>query len=235
MTAPHIDGIVNREEIENLLKIKIRKISFYQEALLHKSAMKQYNASRCNERLEFIGDSVLNLIVTRYLYDKYENEAEGFLTKMRTKLVSGKSLSMLASSINLNEHIRMNTKAIKHNWNENPRILEDTFEAIIGAMYLDMGLLQTKNFIIEKIEKYINIETLTEDTNYKDKLMRLCHSKGYELPVYELKEETGHNNTKTFKIGIHIEGELVGEGTGKTKKDAEQSAASNVINGPIFI
>ena len=92
-------SIITREEVENLLQIKIRNLSFYQEALLHKSAMKQFNACRSNERLEFIGDSVLNMIIAKYLFDKYPNEDEGFLTKARTKLVNGKNLTYLAKKI----------------------------------------------------------------------------------------------------------------------------------------
>ena len=159
----------------------------------------------------------------------YPNESEGFLTKLRTKIVSGKSLSKIALKMKLNDHIRMNMKALNQNWNENPRILEDTFESIIGAIYLDMGLLQSKTFIIDQIKKHLSLESLLDDTNFKDKLMRYCHSKGYELPIYELINESGPNTDKLFTIQIKIEGEVVGIGVDKSKKEAEQSAAKDTL------
>ena len=220
---------ITREEIENLLQIKIRRVGYYQEALIHKSAMKQYNVSRSNERLEFIGDSVLNLIIAKYLYDKYPNEDEGFLTKMRTKLVNGKNLSFLAQKMNLQEHIRMNTKAINQKWNENSRILEDTFEAILGSIYLDMGMLQTKTFILNKIEKNIDMKQIMLDDNHKDRLMKYCHNKGYQLPNYKLSDEKDENNMKIFEIVVVIEGDEIGRGIDKNKKQAEQNAAKNTL------
>eukprot|EP00854_Cymbomonas_tetramitiformis_P001114 gene1114-1668_t len=218
-----------REEIENLLKIKIRKLGLYQEALIHKSAIKQYNATQSNERLEFIGDSVLNLIVAKYLYDKFPEKDEGFLTKTRTKLVNGKNLSFFAKQMNLQNHIRMNTKAMTQKWNENSRILEDTFEALIGSIYLDMGLLQSKTFIIDKIEKHIDLKYLMQDDNHKDQLMKLCHNRGYQLPVYQLVNETGENASKLFEIHVIIEGDVFGKGIDKNKKEAEQKAAQETL------
>tara|TARA_Y100000816_G_scaffold292527_1_gene288370 strand:+ start:397 stop:1080 length:684 start_codon:yes stop_codon:yes gene_type:complete len=222
-------NIVSREEVESLLKIKIRKLSLYQEALTHKSAVKMYNTNRSNETLEFIGDAVLNLIVAIYLFENYPNENEGFLTKLRTKIVNGKNLAYLAESIQLQNHIRMNTKAINQKWNENTRILEDTFEAIIGAIYLDTGLYHAKLFILDKISNHINMNSLLDDNNYKDKLMKHCHNQGFELPEYKLVSESGPNHNKSFTIHVIVEGDVIGQGIDKNKKEAEQRAAYNAL------
>ena len=120
--------LCTRDEIENILNMRVRDITLYQEALLHKSAVKLYNASRSNERLEFVGDSVLNFIIAKYLYDNYPDENEGFMTKLMTRLVSGKCLSQIAKNMGLQHHIRMNEKALRQTWNENARILEDALE-----------------------------------------------------------------------------------------------------------
>ena len=156
---------ITRQEIETLLNMRIRELKFYQEALIHKSAMKIYNVSRSNERLEFIGDAVLNLIVTRYVYDKYPDENEGFLTKIRMKIVSGKTLSNIAQKMKIQDAIRMNSKALKQNWNSNPRILEDTLESLIGAIYLDMGIYHVKLSIERFIEQVVNEKDFFKDNN----------------------------------------------------------------------
>lgn len=225
----HHNGVVTREEIEGLLDMRVRNIVHYQHALLHKSAVKIYNASQSYERLEFIGDSVLNLIVAKDLFDKYPLEDEGFMTKMRTRIVSGKCLSLIASKMGLQNHIRMNEKAIRQKWNENKRILEDTFEALIGAIYLDMGMYYAKLFVSRQLDLYVNDEYLMVDTNYKDMLMRYTQTNGAELPVYQLYEEDGPNHNKVFVMNVYINGNLLGEGRANNKKQAEQNAAMKAL------
>tara|TARA_Y100000389_G_scaffold182202_1_gene198627 strand:- start:725 stop:1516 length:792 start_codon:yes stop_codon:yes gene_type:complete len=223
------DNLCTREEIEELIGFRIRTLILYQEALLHKSAVKLYNMERSNERLEFIGDSVLNLVVARYLYEKYPNENEGFMTKLRTRIVSGKCLSSISKQMNIQKHIRMNNKALKQAWNTNDRILEDTFEALIGAIYLDQGYFQAKQFILNKLEIYIQQEDILKDTNYKDILMRYTQTNGLPLPSYVIKQENGPNHNKSFSIQVLIENNIVGEGSARSKKQAEQKAAFNAI------
>lgn len=218
-------SLCDRNEIENIINIRIRNITLYQEALLHKSAVKMYNCNQSNERLEFIGDSVLNFIIAKYLYDKYPNENEGFMTKLRTKIVSGKCLSQIARKMGLHNHIRMNEKAMRQNWNENARILEDALESLIGAIYLDQGLYITIDFILTQLHKNVDFSTLLEDTNYKDILMRYTQMKGIKLPIYNLINEDGPNHNKVFLVEVIIDEKKIGEGEAKSKKSAEQIAA----------
>ena len=223
------EDLCSRDEIESLLQFRVRNLSFYQEALLHKSAVKLYNKERSNERLEFIGDSVLNLVVARYLYETYPQENEGFMTKLRTRIVSGKCLSSISRKMNIQNHIRMNNKALRQSWNTNDRILEDTFEALIGAIYLDQGYYQAKEFILKKLQHYIQIEDIMKDTNYKDILMRYTQTNNRSLPVYTIKQEEGPNHNKCFCIQVIIDDHVVGEGVAKSKKQAEQRAAHSAI------
>jgi len=222
--------LCTREEIEKILDLRIRDLTLYQEALLHKSAVKIYDAQRSNERLEFIGDSVLNLIIARYLYDKYPDENEGFMTKLRTRIVSGQCLCEIARLMDLHNHIRMNEKALKQGWNSNNRILEDVFESLVGAVYLDLGLQMATVYVHDKLNKYVTFDDLLTDTNYKDILMRHTQTSNLELPSYVIKSEHGPNHDKQFVVNAYINSQLVGEGIAKNKKKAEQIAAKNALN-----
>lgn len=221
--------LCSREEIETLLGMRVRTLEYYQEALLHKSAVKLYQAARSNERLEFIGDSVLNLVIAKYLFHMYPNENEGFMTKLRTRIVSGKCLSKIAYQMNIQAYIRMNEKAIRQGWNENSRILEDTFESLIGAIYLDMGILYAHEFIINQLKLHIDFNDIMIDTNYKDMLMRHTQARGINLPEYVLENEDGPNHNKSFCIRVSVDGNVYGVGTAKNKKQAEQDAAYQAL------
>ena len=218
-----------RDDVENLLGMRIRDLSLYQQALLHKSAVKIYNASQSYERLEFIGDSVLNLIVAKYLFETYPTEDEGFMTKLRTRIVSGTCLSQIARKMGIHNHIRMNEKAMRQRWNENKRILEDAFEALIGAIYLDLGLYYAKTFVLRQLETHVDESDVMMDTNYKDMLMRYTQTNGVSLPVYQLHEEDGPNHNKMFVMNVCIDGNMLGEGMANNKKQAEQNAAKKAL------
>lgn len=241
-----MNQLCSRPEIESLLGMRIRTLSLYQEALLHKSAVKLYQATRSNERLEFIGDSVLNLIVANYLFENFPHENEGFMTKLRTRIVSGKCLANIAHKMQLHRHIRMNDKALKQKWNENPRILEDAFESLIGAIYLDMGLPCATNFIVALMQTYIDFDEVMIDTNYKDILMRYTQHQAVPLPEYTLQHEEGPNHDKWFQVSVSVSVEaqdrdpsdpeksektntLLGTGRAKNKKQAEQFAAQDAL------
>lgn len=221
---------ITREEIENLLGFRIRNIELYKECFMHKSATKIYKTNSSNERLEFIGDSVLNMIVALYLYEKYPNENEGFLTKTRTKIVNGQVLSKISKELNLQKHVRMNQKALKNGWNNNARILEDVLEALIGSIFLDLGYSITKKFVEDLIELHINPELMFTDNNFKDQLMRFCQTEQLSLPVYNLIDSVStNNNNRKFHIQVYINDKLFSEGISNTKKNAEQCAAQKAL------
>jgi ribonuclease-3 len=223
------ESLIDRNELEQLLGIRVRTLSFYQQALLHKSAVKLYNTYQSNERLEFIGDSVLNMIIACFLYEKYPHENEGFMTKMRTRIVSGNCLSKIARSMRIHKHIRMNDKALKQGWNHNNRILEDAFEAVIGAIYCDLGLYYATQFVMKQLHTFVDFNELLIDTNYKDMLMRFTQQNGHALPVYFIVCEIGPNHQKYFVIEVSINQYTLGVGHGSSKKQGEQNAALNAM------
>lgn len=218
--------MITRNDVEELIENKIKNESLYQQSFVHKSATQEPLES--NERLEFIGDSVLGLIVTSYLYEKYPNENEGFLTRIRTKLVSGKALCQIAENLHFYKYITMNEKGMKNEWHKNPRILEDSLESFIGSIYLDLGIEVAKKFIHKNIINKLDNETLLEDNNFKDILMRYVQGRKLSLPEYRLNETINDNN-KLFTVQVFLQGKFVSEGTNKVKKQAEQISAKRAL------
>ncbi len=216
--------IIDRSCIETLVGTKISNIDLYQKAFTHKSALKEdEQLTGSFETLEFIGDSVLGFVITKFLYDKYETRQEGFLTKARTKLVRGETLAGIASKLELYKWIRMDEKGMRNKWFHNPKILEDVFEALIGAIYMDMGLLHAKEFILRIYNnpEYVNLQSIMIDDNFKDHLMRYCQTNALDLPVYSI----GHHENGIFYINVLVGGVCLGSGYAKSKKQAEQNAA----------
>ena len=219
--------MINKEIVEQYTNCNINNIEIYKQAFTHKSSTDDSISS--NERLEFIGDSVLSLVVTSYLYEKYPNENEGFLTRIRTKIVSGKSLSYIALNIGFDNYIIMNEKGMKNEWNKNPRLLEDSLESFIGAIYLDLNLDCAKNFIMKHIILSLNNDSLLEDNNYKDILMRYVQGRKLQLPDYKLYSENLSSGQRIFIVQVFIKGKLTSEGSHKVKKQAEQIAAKRSL------
>lgn len=216
--------MIDRVSLENLVGTKISNIDLYQKAFTHKSALKENeNLSGSFETLEFIGDSVLGFVITKFLYDKFEERQEGFLTKARTKLVRGETLARIASRLELHKWILMDEKGMRNEWNHNPKILEDAFEALVGAIYMDLGLLHAKQFILRIYNdpSFVNLDMIMVDDNFKDHLMRYCQSNGFELPVYTT---VSHENG-IFHVAAYVDNTCVGQGFAKNKKQAEQNAA----------
>jgi ribonuclease-3 len=213
--------MLDRKKIEDIVGARIQDISLYQCAFTHKSALKQYNAKSSYETLEFLGDSVLGFVITKILYDRYHtDEHEGFLTKARTKLVRGKTLADISLNLGLGEFVVMDDKGMRNQWYKNPKILEDVFEAFVGAIYLDLGVIHVKKFV-SRVFDMSNFD----DDNYKDIVMRWCQSNRYTLPEYRVNTY----DKGIFNIDLYINGKYVSTGSAKTKKEAEQCAAEMLI------
>lgn len=212
-----------RSVLDALVGTKIKDQNLYTRAFTHKSALKRYeNLKDSYETLEFMGDSVLGFVVTKYLFDKYEKEQEGFLTKIRTKMVRGTTLASIARVLEFHKWILMDEKGENNGWNTNPKILEDVFEAFVGAVYLDLGMVHAKRFILESFDK---IETDLVDDNYKDQLMRWCQAEKIPLPEYRVD---AHANG-TFMVTVLVNGIESGCGYATTKRQAEQNAAQLLL------
>jgi ribonuclease-3 len=213
---------ITRTELENLLGFRVNTLELYNRAFTHKSAA---NVLDSYETLEFMGDSVLNFIVTKYLFDTYEKNQEGFLTKARTIVVRGKTLAGIAQKLGLSSFIDMDEKGLRNSWNTNPKILEDVYEALVGAVYLDLGMVYAKEFVLRTLD--IDNIPLTDD-NYKDQLMRWCQSQKMALPVYSSNVLANG----IFSVTVEVNGTILATGFGKTKKEAEQNSAMCVLRNP---
>jgi ribonuclease-3 len=215
---------LTKEKAESLIATKIKNLSLYQKAFTHKSALKEYEQfTESFETLEFIGDSVLGFVITKFLFDRFESRQEGFLTKARTKLVRGETLARIANALGLNELVIMDEKGMRNGWNNNPKILEDVFEALIGAIYMDIGLIHAKEFILRIYQdpKLVDLNSIMIDDNFKDKLMRHCQINNWQLPEYRV---VAHHEG-LFYIDIYINNTFYSRGVAKSKKQAEQNAA----------
>lgn len=217
--APQMD----RSKIEKLVGTKVKNLSLYTRAFTHKSALKKYKLESDNETLEFMGDSVLGFVITKYLFDKYEDRKEGFMTRARTQLVRSQTLAGFAKMLNLGDLILMDDKGIANNWNNNTKVLEDCFEALVGAIYLDLGMVHAKNFILDVIQN--SGFKFQEDHNYKDQMMRYCQANKIPLPEYCVSDNIGG----TFGVTLMVDGMVWGCGYASTKKQAEQNAAQIAI------
>jgi ribonuclease-3 len=231
---------VSRDEIQELLGMRIKNVSYYQRSLVHKSiykAVKRYSGEQPlqeylhqhNERMEFLGDSVLSLIVANYLYHKYPDQDEGFLTRIKTKLVNGTQLAKLARQINLGKYILLSNHVENINGRNSQKILEDAFEAFLAAIFKDLGFDAVNSFIINIIETLDFNEVLLED-NYKDLLLKYTqHIFKKSVPEYELIGTEGPPHKRTFTVVVIINGERFETGTAKSKKQAEQIAADQTL------
>lgn len=197
-----------------------RDLSLYNEAFIHKSAQKIYNMSQ--ERLEHLGDAVLSLCVCHMLFERNPEANEGMMTKMRTRLVNGKTLAVLGRKMGVNEGLVLDpiaAKALDHD-----RVFEDTFEAIVGAVYLDQGLDAAKRFVSYQYDHFIDPDIVNQDTNYKDILKKISSKRGLQLPIYQSENHDG-----VFQCTVRIGDVIFGQGEGHTKKNAEMEAAHNCI------
>lgn len=214
---------MQRSDIEKIAGTKVVNINLYKTAFTHKSALKDFPNGESYENLEFMGDSVLNFIVTKYLFDKYNaDEHEGFLTKARTRIVRGTTLARISDSLEMWRWVQMDEKGLRNGWNRNPKIMEDVLEAFIGAMYLDLGLIHTRVFVLGLLERYpVDINW---DDNYKDQLMRWCQQRALEVPTYVIDGFTDGE----FYVRVTVLG-TTGNGTAKNKRQAEQNSALDLL------
>tara|TARA_B100000035_G_scaffold310609_1_gene318705 strand:- start:682 stop:1395 length:714 start_codon:yes stop_codon:yes gene_type:complete len=227
-----INKNITREDITLITGFNPINILTYQKAFIHKSVLRFLLNESINssyERYEFLGDSVLNLIVAKFIFDRYPDKEEGYLTRIRTKLVNGKTLSFLAKKINLNKFLIISKNVESINGRNNDRILEDVFEAFLCSVHMDLGYKYAENFLLRIINKFIDFEALEKDDNYKDILLRKCQQSMQINPCYELVSTIGPSHKKIFTSVVIIGNKKYSTGSGSTKKESEQIASKNTL------
>jgi ribonuclease III len=218
---------------ENLMGIHFKNPSLLQTAFTHRSYINENPGVETghNERLEFLGDAVLELVITRYLYDKYPENPEGELTAYRSALVNTTSLAESAEKLGMNEYLLLSKGEARDTGKARHYILADAFEAVIGAIYMDQGYDMAGKFIGDNL--FAKIDMIIKKSLWRD-AKSFVQEKSQEIvgmtPSYEVLREVGPDHDKSFTVGIYFGHELIAEGKGKSKQEAEQSAARNALD-----
>ena len=222
----------NFDKLEEEIKIKFNNQDLLKQAMVHRSYLNEHRDFKLghNERLEFLGDAVLELVVTEYLYNKYDNP-EGELTNWRASLVNANTLSDAAQQIKLENYMYMSRGESKDN-NTKARdyIIANAYEALIGAIYLDGGWDSAKQFINDKI--LTRLDEILENKLYldpKSNFQEMSQEKYGITPTYKVMEENGPDHDKNFTIGVYLGKELVATGIGTSKQEAQVAAAKTAI------
>lgn len=223
-------------ELEKKLGYKFKNRNYITVALTHSSYSNEMRSKGeilpFNERLEFLGDSVLSIVVSSYLFEKYKNKQEGDLTKIRAAVVCEKALAKFAAQIDLGDYMFLGRGEISTGGRTRPSVTSDAFEAVLAAMYLDNDCKFDKiaDFLLPFIEKeieHIDGEGTFED--YKTKLQQLSQQANGEILEYVLVGEKGPDHDKVFDIEARLNSNVIGRGSGKTKREAEQKAAHEAL------
>lgn len=223
-------AIYNISKFEETINYIFEDKNYILEALTHSSYSNENKNYKFNERLEFLGDSVLSIVISDYLFKKEKNLPEGELTKLRANIVCEESLSEVAGQIHLGEYLLLGKGEEATGGRDRISILADALEAVIAAIYLDGGLEEASKFIFEFMEEII--ENSIEGKifrDYKTYLQEVLQSKGEQHIWYNLVEEKGPDHNKRFVMEVGINDEVLGVGEGKSKKDAEQVAAKSAL------
>ena len=215
--------------LEEKLGYHFHDPALLRQALTHSSyANEAQDPKSSNERLEFLGDSVLSVIVSDYIYRHYETP-EGELTKLRASLVCEQSLFDFAKQLNLGAYIRLGKGELHNKGNERPSILSDAFEAVLAAVYLDGGMEPAKKLVLRFVKEDLADREKIEFKDYKTELQEVIQKNPEERLEYVLVKETGPDHNKEFTVEIRLNSNVIATGVGKSKKAAEQAAAQQAL------
>lgn len=220
----------NLKPLQDLLGYTFKNEELLNTALTHRSCLNEPGITESYERLEFLGDAVLEMIISVYLFNKYPQKMEGYLTAARSATVRTESLSKIAKDHGLDIYIRMSRGEEATGGRNNPSILEDIIESLIGALFCDGGLDVAGSFftrfILPNAELIINEDKLKDA---KSILQEKAQSRGFLSPVYKTTKESGPDHHKTFEVTVTVNDQEITSGSGKSKQEAEQNAAQKAV------
>ena len=216
---------------EKRIGLTFKNIALLTQAFTHRSYLNENRAMRMehNERLEFLGDAILEFVVSEVIYNKFSDQEEGYLTALRAKIVNTVSLAAVAQKMDLGKHIFLSKGEEETGGRTNTSLLADTVESIIGAIFIDGGLLESRKFIENNILDNLDIISREPLKDPKSLLQEEVQSKGYPTPKYIVVKEAGPDHEKTFSFEVEVGGERLGTGTGKSKSEAAQNAAKDAL------
>ena len=218
------------KDLETAIGYHFGNITLLQNALAHSSYANErwHDSLKSNERLEFLGDSILGMIVAEYLYEKYPNRPEGELSRMRADMVCETSLAKIAEKIGLGKHLLLGNGEEQGGGRNRPSILADAVESVIAASFLDGGMEAAKAFVYKFV--LCNVpETKLKNTDYKTMLQERVQKKKNQVLAYEMVDQSGPDHDKQFVVAVSLNGQIVGKGIGSSKKRAEQDAARTAM------
>ena len=218
------------KDLEAAIGYRFQNITLLQNALTHSSYANErwHNSLKSNERLEFLGDSILGMVVAEYLYRNFPDRPEGELTRMRADMVCEKTLASVAARINLGQHLMLGNGEEQGGGRSRDSILADAVESVIAASFLDGGMAAARSFI----EKFILVEVPVRkmhNADYKTALQELIQQKKNQTLSYALVGESGPDHDQRFEVEVSLNGRVIGTGTGSSKKRAEQMAAQSAL------
>ena len=218
------------KDLENAIGYRFKNITLLQNALAHSSYANErwHDSLKSNERLEFLGDSILGMVVAEYLYRNFPDRPEGDLTRMRADMVCERSLALIAERIDLGKHLLLGNGEEAGGGRTRDSILADAVESVIAACFLDGGMEPARNFINTFVLTDVPVRKL-RNADYKTALQELVQQKKNQVLTYALVEESGPDHDKHFVVQVSLNGTVVGTGAGKSKKRAEQDAAHAAI------
>lgn len=222
------------DDIKKVLQgfgVETHNLSLYQTAFTHRSYLNESKEKlESNERLEFLGDSVLSFIISTFIYHNRSSDAEGQLTHLRAYIVKTESLAKAADLIGLGKLLRLSRGEELSRGRENNQLLANTYEAILGAIYLDLGIEAATNFVSKSLLPMFETELQSgAPRDAKSQLQEVSQSKYQISPRYKILETSGPDHAKKFKVGVFINNEPVGEGFGNNKQQAEEEAAKQAL------
>ena len=217
-------------ELEQKIGYQFRNPALLQQALTHSSyANEGKKHGKNNERLEFLGDSVLSVIVAKHLFLTYKNIPEGELTKLRASLVCEKALDVFAARLSLGDYLKLGRGEEMTGGRQRPSILADAFEAVIAALYLDGGYEVAQKFVLSFIPKDLDIHQVGQLADYKTALQEIIQQNREEKVEYQMEAERGPDHAKVFTAVVLLNSNIIGRGEGSSKKQAEQNAAREAL------
>lgn len=210
---------------------KISKPGLFDQAFTHRSYLNEAKKKvESNERLEFLGDSILSLVVSQYLYETYPDFNEGILTNLRSLLVNTKSIGETARELGFGEFLKLSKGEEESKGRENQSLLADSYEAFLGAVYIDQGMEGARKFVMDTLlPKAKNLVAKNALKDPKSLLQEYVQAQKHSSPLYKVLTEEGPAHAKTFTVGVYINDVLTGEGKGKSKQQAEEQAAEQAL------
>ncbi|MCL2145206.1 MAG: ribonuclease III [Endomicrobia bacterium] len=215
----------NFEELQKVIEYEFNNLEVLIAALTHKSCAAEFGLKIYNERMEFLGDSILSAIVAESLYNRYSDETEGKLSQLKSQIVSSQNLSEWAKEIKLGDFVLLGKSEDTIESRQREGLLCDVFEALVCAVYLDGGFENAKKFVLKFLDKQQDIVI----TDYKSRLQEAVQSEYKILPKYKILRERGPDHDKNFEVAVYVKDQLLGKGVGHSKKEAQQEAALKAL------